>query len=104
MTNYSPKVNLFETDETNITEIMAGPWESVRVHKLDANETMGFKTEDQEHGVFVIDGSFTAVIPEGEKFEFKADMSMTLAQGGGAVITAGPYGTRICVVTMKVGH
>ena len=102
MTEFSPKVNLFETDETFITEIMAGPWESIRVHVLSPGETMKFETDTQEHGGFVIDGSFTAVIPDGEKFEFKADMSMTLAQGGGALITAGPYGTRICVVTMRV--
>lgn len=101
---FNPKVNLFETDETHITEIMAGPWKAIKVHVLNPGESLEFKTEDEEHGVFVIDGSFTAVIPEGEKFEFKADMSMTLAQGGGAVITAGPYGTRICVVTMKVDH
>ena len=99
---FSPKVNLFETDETHITEIMSGPWKSIRVINLQPHAEHHFTTNNEEHGVFVIDGSFTAVIPDGSKFEFLQDMAMTLPLGGDAKTKAGPYGAKLCVVTMKV--
>ena len=51
---YNPKVNLYETDVTNITEIMAGPWKAIKVIDLAPSETLNLDTEDQEHSLFVI--------------------------------------------------
>ncbi len=99
---FNPRVNLYETDETHITEIMAGPWKSIRVIDHRPGDVVHFTTEGEEHGVFCIDGSFTAVIPDGSKYEFRADMAMTLAAGGSAIVTAGPYGFKACVVTMRL--
>ncbi len=99
---YSPRVNLYETDVTNITEIMAGPWKAIKVVDAASGETLEFSTDGEEHGVFVIEGSFAATIPDGSTFEFKKDMSMTLAIGGAASVVAGPEGFKICQVTMKV--
>jgi hypothetical protein len=39
---------------------------------------------------------------DGSKFEFLQDMAMTLPLGGDAKTKAGPYGAKLCVVTMKV--
>jgi hypothetical protein len=99
---FSPKVNLYETDETHITEIMAGPWKAIKVINHQSGDVVDFTTDGEEHGVFCIDGSFTAVIPDGSKYEFRADMAMTLAAGGSAKVTAGPYGFKACVVTMRL--
>lgn len=100
--NYSPRVNLYETDVTNITEIMAGPWKAIKVVEAEPGQVLEFTTAGEEHGVFVIEGSFVATIPDGTSFEFKQDMSMTLAAGGAATVVAGPQGFRICQVTMRV--
>ena len=37
---YSPRVNLYETDVTNITEIMAGPWKAIKVVDAASGETV----------------------------------------------------------------
>jgi hypothetical protein len=99
---YSPRVNLYETDVTNITEIMAGPWKAIKVVDAAPGETFEFTTDGEEHGVFVIEGSFVATVPDGSTFEFVRDMSMTLASGGAASVVAGPAGFKICQVIMKV--
>jgi hypothetical protein len=100
--SFSPRVNLYETDVTNITEIMAGPWKAIKVVDAAVGETLEFSTDGEEHGVFVIEGSFVATIPDGSTFEFKKDMSMTLASGGAASVVAGPEGFKICQVIMRV--
>jgi len=101
---YNPKVNLYETDVTNITEIMAGPWKAIKVIDLAPSETLNLDTEDQEHSLFVIEGSFTATTPDGSSFEFVADMALTLPLGDSAKLTAGAAGFKACLVTMRVDH
>ena len=100
--SYNPRMNLYETDVTNITEIMAGPWKANKVVEATPGETLEFSTDGEEHCVFVIEFSFVATIPNGSTFEFKKDMSMTLASGGAASVVAGPEGFKICQVTMRV--
>lgn len=99
------RVNLYETEETGITEVMAGPWKSVRVLTLPAGGTDRLASIDgEEHALFVIDGGCTVHVPETGTYDFGPDHAFALPLTGIAELTAGEAGMRALVITLRVTH
>ena len=102
MTN--PRVNLFTTKESGITEIMAGPWKNIEVVTLGARESVDLQAQGDEHCVFTIDGTAHVSEPDGRSWDFVAGNTVTLPEGGRCTITAGAEGMRYLIITLRVDH
>jgi len=98
------RVNLFETNESGIGDIMAGPWKSIRVHQLAPGEEFHLDGRVDEHCFFTLEGTAHVTEPDGRSWDFVKGNTISLPQGGQAFITAGPDGMKALVVTMTVDH
>lgn len=96
------RVNLFDTDDSGIQDIMAGPWKSIRVHQLVPGEEFHLDGRVDEHCLFTLDGTAHVAEPDGRSWEFVKGNTISLPQGGQAFITAGPTGMKALVITMIV--
>lgn len=96
------RVNLFETDESGIQDIMAGPWKSIRVHHVQPGEEFHLDGRVDEHCLFTLDGSAHVTEPDGQSWDFSKGNTISLPQGGQAFLTAGPDGMKALVITMTV--
>ncbi len=103
----SPRVNLFETDDTGITEIMAGPWKAIAVTDIPAGEAVDFDASVDEYCLFTLAGTATVTAPDSphkDRWEFAKGSTLTLPQGGRATVTAGPNGMQYLLITMTPDH
>ena len=99
-----PRVNLYSSTDSGITEIMEGPWKNIQVITLSPSDTVNLTADGEEHCVFTIDGTATVSEPDGRSWEFEAGNTVTLPHGGRCTITAGDSGMRYLVITMRVEH
>ena len=96
------RVNLFETADSGITDMMEGPWKSIQVLTLGAQETASLTTQQEEHCVFTVDGSATVSEPDGRSWQFSKGDTVSLPLGGECTITAGDDGFRYLIISMRV--
>jgi 5-deoxy-D-glucuronate isomerase len=99
----SPRVNLFETDDTGITEIMSGPWKEIAVRHIAPGDTVEFDASHDEYCLFTISGTAEVTAPDSphkDRWEFAQGSTLTLPQGGQASITAGEDGMTYLVIVM----
>ena len=96
------RVNLFETADSGITDMMEGPWKSIQVLTLGAQETANLTTQGEEHCVFTVDGSATVSEPDGRSWQFSKGDTVSLPLGGECTITAGDDGFRYLIISMRV--
>ncbi|MBR22889.1 MAG: hypothetical protein RIC81_01865 [Microcella pacifica] len=99
----SPRVNLFETRDTGITEIMDGPWKDIRVVDLDGGESFHARSTGEEHALFVMAGAGIATAPETGAFRIEKDSAIALPLDGFVDIVAGDDGMRMLQITMTIG-
>lgn len=99
----SPRVNLFETRETGITEIMDGPWKDIRVVDLDGGGSFHARSAGEEHALFVMAGEGVATAPETGAFPIEKDTAIALPLDGYVDIVAGDAGLRLLQVVMTIG-
>lgn len=103
----SPRVNLFDTDDTGITEIMNGPWKAISVKNIAPGESVDFDATLDEHCLFTLDGTATVTAPDSpqkDRWEFQKGSTLTLPQGGRATVTAGPDGMQYLLISMTPAH
>ncbi len=96
------RVNLFETADSGITDMMEGPWKAIQVLTLGAQETTTLTTQGEEHCVFTVDGSATVSEPDGRSWKFSKGDTVSLPLGGECTITAGDDGFRYLIISMRV--
>ena len=96
------RVNLFETADSGITDMMEGPWKSIQVLTLGAQEAANLTTQGEEHCVFTVDGSATVSEPDGRSWQFSKGDTVSLPLGGECTITAGDDGFRYLIISMRV--
>ncbi|MFE5563402.1 hypothetical protein ACFQ68_00315 [Amycolatopsis japonica] len=80
-------VNLL-TEPSNITQVMAGPWQDIRVDVVAAGATLDLNTETLEHSCFVIDGVAELINGDGRRFELIQNSAFSLPAGGSATVRA----------------
>ncbi|MFF2842408.1 hypothetical protein [Paenarthrobacter sp. NPDC057981] len=74
-------VNLFN-EPSNITEVMEGPWNDIRVEKVAAGEALELESVSVEHACFVIAGTGTIHNGDGATFPVKAQGAFAIPSGG----------------------
>lgn len=103
----SPRVNLFETDDTGITEIMAGPWKAISVKNIAAGDSVTFDASVDEYCLFTLSGTATVTAPDSpqkDTWEFEKGSTLTLPQGGRATVSAGAEGMQYLLIEMTPDH
>lgn len=80
-------VNLYR-EPSNITEVMAGSWQDIRVENVDAGAELSLASEVVEHSGFVIDGDGTLLNGDGKTFPITKNSAFALPSGGQITITA----------------
>jgi mannose-6-phosphate isomerase-like protein (cupin superfamily) len=74
-------VNLF-TEPSNITDVMEGPWNDIRVEKVGAGDNLELESDSVEHACFVISGSGKLVNGDGAVFPIQAQGAFAIPAGG----------------------
>ncbi|NUH42555.1 hypothetical protein HUF15_38525 [Streptomyces samsunensis] len=74
-------VNLFR-EPSNITDVMAGPWNDIRIEKVDSGATLELESVSVEHACFVISGSGTLANGDGALFPLNAQGAFAIPAGG----------------------
>lgn len=74
-------VNL-STETSNITEVMAGPWNDIRIEKIAPGADLELKSDSMEHACFVVAGSGTLVNGDETPFSLKAQDAFAIPAGG----------------------
>jgi hypothetical protein len=103
----SPRVNLLETNDTGITEIMSGPWKEIAVRHIAPGETLDLDARVDEYCLFTISGSAVVTAPDSphkNRWEFSPGSTLTLPQGGQASILAGDSGMQYLIIVMTPDH
>jgi 5-deoxy-D-glucuronate isomerase len=103
----SPRVNLFDTDDTGITEIMAGPWKAISVKNIAPGESIDLDASMDEYCLFTLSGTATVTAPDSpqkDRWEFEKGSTLTLPQGGRATLHAGPEGMQYLLIEMTPDH
>tara|TARA_B110000977_G_scaffold169582_1_gene219632 strand:+ start:867 stop:1175 length:309 start_codon:yes stop_codon:yes gene_type:complete len=98
------RVNLYETKDSGIQEIMDGPWKSITVEDIAPGETFHLDGRVDEHCFFTISGTGHVTEPDGRSWDFTKGNTISLPQGGQAFITGGDEGMKALIITMTVGH
>ncbi|HAA79436.1 MAG: hypothetical protein ABR66_01805 [Microbacteriaceae bacterium BACL25 MAG-120322-bin65] len=96
------RVNLYETADSGITDIMEGPWKAIQVVALEPLATTSLTTQGEEHCVFTVEGTATVNEPDGRSWQFSKGDTVSLPLGGTCTITAGPNGFRYLIISMRV--
>jgi 5-deoxy-D-glucuronate isomerase len=103
----SPRVNLFDTDDTGITEIMAGPWKAISVKNIAPGDSVDFDASTDEYCLFTLSGTATVTAPDSpqkDRWEFEKGSTLTLPQGGRATVLAGREGMQYLLIEMTPDH
>lgn len=103
----SPRVNLFETNDTGITDIMSGPWKAISVKNITPGESIDFDASIDEYCLFTLAGTGTVTAPDSphkDRWEFAKGSTLTLPQGGRATVTAGSDGMQYLLIAMTPAH
>ena len=103
----SPRVNLFDTDDTGITEIMSGPWSAIAVHTIDPGTSRDFEASTEEYCLFTLAGTATVIAPDSpqkDRWDFVKGSTLTLPLGGRATLHAGDEGMQYLLISMTPDH
>lgn len=92
-------VDLNQRDTVDPKPILAGPWQSIRLARLEAGEQESLPAGAVEYTAFVVDGTGTAAVG-GEQVPLGPGTAVTLVRGAGAAITAGDGG--LCVFLVAI--
>ncbi len=98
-----PRVNLFDSGDTGITQIMRGPWKDIRVVDLSGGDAFHAESQQEEHALFVMSGDGVATAPETGAFRIQKDSAIALPLGGYVDIVAGDSGIRLLQIVMTIG-
>ena len=74
-------VNL-ATEASNITEVMAGPWNDIRLEKVAPGAPLELESVSVEHACFVVSGSGTLVNGDDQTFPLKTQDAFAIPSGG----------------------
>lgn len=94
-------VNLRELGEIDARTILTGPLRRVRLLRLQPGESEALVADAQEHTVFTVDGSGSAVTGSAT-VPLQHGVAVTLPLGGTVMIEAGPEGLELFVVSLAV--
>lgn len=98
------RVNLFENNDSGVKEIMAGPWESIRVENLPGGQEFHLDGRVVEHCLFTLEGTGSVSEPDGRSWSFEKGNTISLPLGGQAFITPDSGGMKVLIITMNVDH
>lgn len=99
-----PRVNLFTTRETGITDVMRGPWKDIRVVDIAAGDSFHASSDGVEHALFVMAGAGIATAPETGAFRIARDSAIALPLQGYVDIVAGDDGLQLLQIVMTVAE
>jgi hypothetical protein len=95
-------VNLF-TGESRISEVMAGPWQDIRVTRVTAGDAHVLSSVATEHAGFVISGAGGITSASGEAFALMPGVAFAIPRGGSVSLTA-EADLQFLHVEMRVGR
>jgi mannose-6-phosphate isomerase-like protein (cupin superfamily) len=96
-------VNLRERGEIDAQTILTGPLRCVRLLQLRPGEFETLVADTQEHTVFTVDGSGSAVTGSAT-VPLQHGMAVTVPLGGMVTVEAGPEGLELFVVSLAVSE
>jgi hypothetical protein len=80
-------VNL-KTEESRISDVMAGPWQDIRLERVAVGQSLELTSEGAEHAGFVTRGAGGLTSASGEAFPMVAGMAFAIPAGGSVTVTA----------------
>lgn len=94
-------VNLREKGEINAQDFLTGPLRRVRLLRLQPGESETLVADTQEHTLFTLDGSGSAVTGSAT-MPLQHGVAVTLPLGSTVAVEAGPEGLELFVVSLAV--
>lgn len=76
------------TEKSGISEVMAGPWQDIRVTQVAAGESTELSSGDTEHAGFVVGGTGTITSVSGERFPLTPGVAFAIPVGGSVALAA----------------
>jgi hypothetical protein len=91
------------TEKSGISEVMAGPWQDIRVTQVAAGESTELSSGDAEHAGFIVGGTGTITSVSGERFRLAPGVAFAIPVGG-SVVLATDAGLELLHVIMNVAR
>ncbi|MFD1811643.1 hypothetical protein [Rhodococcus gannanensis] len=73
--------NLYQ-EPSNIREVMAGPWNDIRIDTLHEGQTLTLESDELEHSLFFLSGTATVTNSDGTKFALQKNSALALPAHG----------------------
>jgi quercetin dioxygenase-like cupin family protein len=80
-------VNLHD-EESRVSEVMAGPWQDIRLARVNAGESSELSSVDIEHAAFVVAGTGTLTSISGDTFPLERGAAFAIPAGGSVTVAA----------------
>ncbi|EAA8177789.1 hypothetical protein XU42_26135 [Salmonella enterica] len=75
-------------DESRISDVMAGPWQDIRLERLSVGQPLELASADAEHAGFVVRGTGELTSASGEAFAMATGMAFAIPAGGSVTVRA----------------
>jgi len=76
------------SEESRISEVMAGPWQDVRLDRVTAGESLELTSKEAEHAGFVVVGTGELQSASGERFTVEPGVAFAVPAGGSVTVLA----------------
>ncbi|MGW5150935.1 hypothetical protein [Rhodococcus koreensis] len=93
--------NLYK-ESSNIREVMAGPWNDIRIDTLEAGATLTLESEELEHSLFVLSGTATVTNSDGNDFAVAKSAAVALPAHGRIDITCTSDTVQLLHIEMRL--
>lgn len=93
--------NLY-TEPSNIREVMAGPWNDIRIDTLRQGQTVSLESDNLEHSLFFLSGTATVTNSDGTEFALRKNSALALPAHGRVDITCTSDSLEMLHVEMRL--